>query len=356
VEPSGEVEELCTRLDNLPLAVELAAARVRVLSPAQILERVSQRLDLLKGGRDADTRQRTLRATIEWSYELLSEAEQQFFRRLSVFAGGCTLHAAEEVAEAELDTLQSLVDKSLLRHAEERCWMLETIREYAAERLSESGEAEEMGQRHAAWILGLAAKGDEPLEPEAQDRWLNRLAIELSNLRVALSWAASHEPSALVRGVAPAFEFWMTQGLLDEAGRWLDGVNDADALPLELRAGALRVLSAVAQRHRDPEQLRELSERRLAASRELGDLDGVASSLNTLGTAARFAGDDLRATALFHEALEAAEASGNEVLLAVVRGRPARAHLGDELFDALRMQGHAMAEAEALELALLDVD
>ena len=113
LEPSAEIAELCARLDSLPLAVELAAARTKALSPAQILERLSQRLDLLKGGRDADPRQQTLRATIEWSYELLTPEEQQLFARLSVFAGGCTLEAAEEVADADLDTLQSLVEKSL---------------------------------------------------------------------------------------------------------------------------------------------------------------------------------------------------------------------------------------------------
>ena len=124
LEPSEEIAELCARLDDLPLAVELAAARASVLSPRQILERLSQRLDLLRGGRDADARQRTLRATIEWSYELLTEEEKRLFAALSVFAGGCTLEAAESVCDADLDALQSLVEKSLLRHTDERFWML----------------------------------------------------------------------------------------------------------------------------------------------------------------------------------------------------------------------------------------
>jgi predicted ATPase len=136
------VSEICRRLDDLPLALELAAARVKALSSAQILERLEQRLPLLTGGaRDLPERQRTLRATIEWSYELLSPEEQRLFALLAVFRGGCTLEAAEDVAGADLDTLQSLVDKSLLRHSEERYWMLETIREYAAERLEASAEA-----------------------------------------------------------------------------------------------------------------------------------------------------------------------------------------------------------------------
>jgi hypothetical protein len=137
-EPSGATRELCARLDHLPLAVELAAARTRVLSPAQILSRLSDRLDLPTAGRDADPRHQTLRATIEWSYDLLSTEEQRLFRALSVFVGGCALDAAEEVADADVDTLQSLVEKSLLRFTDERYWMLETIREYAGERLSAS--------------------------------------------------------------------------------------------------------------------------------------------------------------------------------------------------------------------------
>ncbi len=139
IEPSDPIRELCDRLEGLPLAIELAAARMAILSPQQLLERLSQRLDLLKGGRDADPRQQTLRATIEWSYDLLSPEEQSLFARLSVFAGGCTLEAAEEVAGADLDTLQSLVEKSLLRFTNERYWMLETIRDYAGERLDGDG-------------------------------------------------------------------------------------------------------------------------------------------------------------------------------------------------------------------------
>ena len=144
LEPTAEIAELCRRLDSLPLAVELAAARTRALSPPQILERLAQRLDLLRGGRDADPRQQTLRATIEWSYDLLTEPERQLFRRLSVFAGGSTLEAAEAVCDADLDPLQSLVDKSLLRFSEERYWQLETIREYAV------GAARARGARSTA--------------------------------------------------------------------------------------------------------------------------------------------------------------------------------------------------------------
>ena len=160
VEASPAVVELCSRLDNLPLAIELAAARTVVFSPEQLVERLGQRLDLLKAGRDADPRQQTLRATIEWSYELLEPEEQQLFRELSVFPGGCTYEAAEAVCDAEPDTLQSLLDKSLIRRREEggrpRYWMLETIRELAAEHLRTAAEDVEVRHRHAEHYLEVA--------------------------------------------------------------------------------------------------------------------------------------------------------------------------------------------------------
>jgi predicted ATPase len=131
LEPDESIAELCRRLDDLPLAVELAAARTRVLTPTQILDRLGQRLDLLRGGRDADPRQQTLRATIEWSHDLLTGDKKQLFECVAVFAGGCTVDAAEDVCDADLDVLQSLVDKSLLRHTGDRFWMREMIRELA---------------------------------------------------------------------------------------------------------------------------------------------------------------------------------------------------------------------------------
>jgi len=221
LEPDETIAELCRRLDDLPLAVELAAARTSVLSPAQILERLSQRLDLLKGGRDAETRQQTLRATIEWSHDLLNDKELELFSRLAVFAGGCTLEVAEEVAEADLDTLQSLVDKSLLRHTEERFWMLETIREYALECVEQSGEAEELRQRHAEYFLALAEEA-EPHAREVDAAWLNRLDREADNLRAALDWLGVSEETQLVLRLAGALnDFWGPKGYLAEGSRRL---------------------------------------------------------------------------------------------------------------------------------------
>jgi predicted ATPase/class 3 adenylate cyclase len=247
LEPSDEIAKLCARVDNLPLAVELAAARTKALSPAQILDRLKSRLDLLKGGRDADPRQQTLRATIGWSYELLSEEEQRRFRALSVFAGGCTLEAAEEVADASLDTLQSLVEKSLLRFTDERYWMLETIREYAGERLQESGEvAPRLG--HAEWFCELAERlGGMPPHRRLDDDF-GSLPDEMENVRSALAWAWENENDELALRFGPAcIRYWMDRALFHEATSWLEQstLRDADAPP-RVRLDALRAAGVIA--------------------------------------------------------------------------------------------------------------
>jgi predicted ATPase/class 3 adenylate cyclase len=173
---SAAVPELCARLEQLPLALELAAVRLRVLSPEQLLERLSERLDVLRAGRGVEPRQQTLRATIEWSHDLLNSEERALFRRLAVFAGGCTLESAEEVCDADLDTLQSLVDKSLVRVREgDRFSILETIREYGAEQLEFSGEAEKLRLRHAEHFLALAEEAEPSMLGINPGEWLNRL-------------------------------------------------------------------------------------------------------------------------------------------------------------------------------------
>jgi len=158
------VASLCQRVDNLPLPIELAAARTSLFSPEQLLERIGERLDLLKGSRDADLRQQTLRATIDWSYELLDAEERRVFRGFSVFAGGATLAAAEEVCDADADTVQSLLDKSLVRRRDTkigpRYWMLESLREYALEQMVQESEAAEVQTRHAQWFTSLAQRAD----------------------------------------------------------------------------------------------------------------------------------------------------------------------------------------------------
>ena len=186
-EADEAVSEICRRLDDLPLALELAAARVKALTSTQILERLEHRLPLLTGGaRDLPERQRTLRATIEWSYDLLGEEEQRLFARLSVFAGGCTLEAAEEVCEATVDVLQALVDKSLLRFTDERYWMLDTIREYAAERLARLGEVEAVRNRYVQFFLHLAETLASERSGLPQAARLSQLIAELANLSMPM--------------------------------------------------------------------------------------------------------------------------------------------------------------------------
>ena len=316
LEATAEIAELCSRLDDLPLAVELAAARSRALSPAQILERLSERLDLLSGGRDAEMRQQTLRATIEWSYFLLSEDEQHLFRALSVFAGGCTLEAAEEVAVADLDTLQSLVEKSLLRFTNERYWMLETIREFAVERLQQLAEADDRRETHARWYLELAWKAHGELRGAAAAEWLSRLDDDLENLRRAIGWAQEHDERLEVELVERAWYFLAVRGLGREARSYLAHAREAarsaslDEVGLLYGAAvvALEVLgdSAAAER---------LLEARLELGRARGDALVIAASLYWLAMAIRRGGNQERARTVYLEAAEVARECGDTMTL-----------------------------------------
>ena len=252
LEPSAEIAELCARLDDLPLALELAAARTKALSPKQILERLADRLDLLKGGRDADPRQQTLRATIEWSYDLLTREEQRLFRAFSVFAGGCTVEALEAVAKADLDTMQSLIEKSLLRFSNERYWMLETIREYATHRIADVGEAEELSDRHADYFLDFAQRQGPLLESALQSDARHQLISDESNLRLALTHAYRRSPERLVEFVSALALFWTSAGQSTETQIWAErALANAPPEPTVLRADALLVLSLTASRAGD---------------------------------------------------------------------------------------------------------
>ena len=219
--PDGNVSEICHRVDCLPLAIELAAARARVMSPRTLLERFEQRLPLLTGGaRDLPERQRTLRSTISWSYDMLAPEEQRLFARLAVFSSGCTLEAAEEVCEATLDTLQSLVEKSLLRHTNERFWMLETIREFAGERLERSGEADVLRGLHARFFVELVDRRYGDLRGRDAALWLQRFEEEHDNFRSVLAYLLDERDSARALHLAGNLSrFWMTRGHLSEGRR-----------------------------------------------------------------------------------------------------------------------------------------
>jgi predicted ATPase len=262
-EPDATVHELCRALDDLPLALELAAARASVLSPSQILDRLSERLDLLRGGRDADPRQQTLRTAIDWSYELCSKEEQSLFRRLSVFAG-CTLDAAERVSNADLDTLQSLVGKSLLRHSGERFWMLETIREYASECLEEAGEADELRRADVLYFRELA-------ERQAVILRVAELEAEIDNLRTAVEFGLQSGDVESVREVTASLPmYWLVRGLYGEARAWLERALALSEVEDDTRRRLLSALGTIAYVQGDHEAAVEASDAAAALAAQLG--------------------------------------------------------------------------------------
>ena len=318
-DPDEAVAEVCQRLDELPLALELAAARVKALSPLQILGRLEQRLPLLTGGaRDAPARQRTLRATIEWSYELLANPEKLLFARLAVFRGGCTLEAAEEVVEANLDTLQSLVDKSLLRYSEERFWMLETIREYATGRLEEFEEAEAVRGRHAEYFLRLAEEAEPHLTGTQPAPWLARLEAEHDNFRLALDSLRRAGLGAQELGLVGALmRFWYVRGYLREGLSRCEEALAAHDDQSPSRLKALFGASLLAHRLGDYPSAYALTQERLALARRLEDTEGVASSVIGLGMSAQGLGDYEQAAAAYTEGAELARGGGYTWFLAI---------------------------------------
>ena len=314
--PDDIVHELCRALDNLPLAVELAAARASVLSPRQILERLSGRLDLFRGGRDTDPRQQTLRATIEWSYELLTPEEQDLFALLAVFAGGSTLATAQDVTAADLDTLQSLVDQSLVRHSDERYWMLETIREYALERLAASGQAAQLRRRHAQHFLALA----EEAEPHLRDEelrggrvWLDRQEHDLDNFRAALDQVeASAETELAVRMAGALSPLWANNGHVAEGRRRLEQALALDGQHTIARAKALDGLAGMLSFSDDTTAMGARAEEALAIYRRLGDRRGIAESLFSVGVAVGEGGDWANAAPLLDQSLRLFRDLGDE--------------------------------------------
>jgi len=318
-ENAPAVAEICVRLDGLPLAIELAAARVRLLPPHALLARLSNRLTLLTGGaRDLPARQRTLRATIDWSYNLLNAEEQALFARLSVFAGGGTLEAIETVCSTDgrvdvLAGIESLLEKSLLGQTEVvdemRFVMLETLHAYARERLTARGETETLCQTHAAYFLALAERAEPELRGPAQGEWLARLEQDYINLRAALIWARERGNGMWgLRLAAALWRFWLVRGYLSEGRRWLEGLlaqaeSDLPADTTPVRVAALHGASRLAYCQGDYGQAVALADERLRLARKSRDSAGVAGSLGLLGNVASAQGDWVRATALYGESL-----------------------------------------------------
>ena len=313
--PSNDaIGELCRRLDNMPLAVELAAARTKALTPEQILERLSQRLDLFKGGRDADPRQQTLRATIEWSYDLLPAQERLLFARLGVFAGGCTLEAAEQVGGAELDTLQSLVEKSLVRHTGDRFWMLETIRELAVERGARLADAEKLERCYGSFFLELARAAEVGERGPDQALWWGRLDAEIDNLRASIDLARARGDHLEELELAVLLKrFWHSRSRLQEGRRRieqaLDAARGADGV---LRARALAALTyCICMTQGDAASARPLTEEALRFYSERGDTGGVARMMLDLGVIADVDGDLEQARSMYERARLLASEAGD---------------------------------------------
>src|SRR5215210_1416258 len=378
-ENAPAVAEICTRLDGLPLAIELAAARAKILSPQAMLSRLSNRLKLLKGGaRDLPERQQTLRGAIDWSHDLLEEDERTLFARLSVVVGGCKMEAAEEVCDPEgdllvevLDGLASLVDKSLLRQEEVRASgeprfiMLGTIREYAREKLEESTEAEEVARLHAERFLALAEEAEPQLKGAEQLEWLDRLQEEHDNIRAALGWSLERGKAEAGLRIAGALtRFWYVRGHLSEGRRWLEeglAKADSDEMAPSVRAKALVGLGLVADSQEgDYEKAAGLYEEGLAMYRELGDQEGIANCLHHMAVMVGYIrGDHEWAAALLEESLGIYRELGDEHgiasllnalgMVAGVQGDLARsATLFEEALTASREAGDAAGVARGL--------
>jgi predicted ATPase/class 3 adenylate cyclase len=292
-EPDETVAVICERLDRLPLALELASTRVTLMSTAQMLHRIERRLDLLsKGRRDAPDRQATMRATIGWSYDLLPEPEQTLFRHLGVFAGSFELDAAEAVCDADLDGLQSLIEKSLLRRdGRGRFFLLELTREYALEQLDAAGEEAGLRRRHADWFLELAQRAEDHLSSTEQGRWLSRLHADGDNFRAVLAWSLERDLARGVELAARLADLWEMHGQVQELVAWWDrALATPGAIDMRTRAVGLRTYGEELIHIEQYDRAHERLEEGLALFQELGDRLGEASVLQALAWAASVQG------------------------------------------------------------------
>ena len=390
-EPGAEIDAICERLDRLPLALELAATRVKLLSGQQLLTRLEQRLPLLAGGRrDLPRRHSTMRATIAWSYDLLTRPEQRLFNRLAVFAGSFELEAAEQICDADLDTMRSLIDKSLVRHADHgRLFLLHTTREYALERFDASDERDEIRARHARWYFALGvAEGNGPRQGTDD---VIRLRQDAANIGLALAWALENDIAAALPLADALFTPWLGAGRIRELERWYErALADPTALPQGDRAKALAGLGRALvflERHeqgrasliealtlyRDagdergetlgllglsaaesiagaPDSSLAWAERALSIYEHLDDTLGTAGALHRTAEALRDLGDFERSAELFLRSIEVRRATG------LGSGASTVHSLGDLYLDAGDLPTAEGYYREALALSLQEED
>ena len=355
---AAALAEICIRLDGIPLAIELAASHVKVLSVQQIHARLDDRIGLLTrgGSRTALPRHQTLRAAIDWSYNLLTNAEQILFRRLSVFSGGWTLEAVETICSGNdlkqgdvLTLLSGLIDKSLVlteeRDGQERYRSLSTLMEYAQDRLRQTPETGSVQRRHAMFFLAFAERADEHFRNAIDNQWLERLSAENDNVRVALAWALENEPETALRMAGALGKSWEIGGYWKESRKWLaEALGRAgSAAPIAPRGKALLMMARIAVKEGDYVSSRFAAEQALIVFRELGDKSGAADTLNSLGSIALRQVDYITARSLFEESLAIKREAGD---------KPGIAALLNNLGVLASNQGDRMAARSLLEESL----
>jgi non-specific serine/threonine protein kinase len=360
--------QICHRLDGIPFALELAASRVKVLSPEQIASRLDDRFRLLTGGsRTALPRQQTLRAMIDWSYSLLTEEERTLFRRLAVFVGGWTLEAAESVCGEErngfdvLDLLTRLVDKSLVFTEESageiRYHRLETIRQYSREKLSETDEAEALRNRHLDFFVAFTELVDENLRGGDQVIWQNRMSAELDNLRAALEWGLSRDPDSALRIAGAANLFWTAGGYSAEGFRWTQkALEQVESIPVPrsttmkqrvvARARALRGLARLSLSLGDNANAKRVAEESVALYRQSQDRRGLAFALVVLAYPLEFLGERVQAEAVLRESNSIARAEGDVYI--ICRSLNLRARVTVDLYHDLDLSQQYVEESYRL--------
>jgi predicted ATPase/class 3 adenylate cyclase/Tfp pilus assembly protein PilF len=363
-ENAPTVAEICHRLDGLPLAIELAAARIKLFTPQALLARLDDRLKLLSSGaRDLPARQQTLRNTIDWSYNLLDEGEKTLFVRLGVFVGGCALEAVEAVCNSEYDLamdeitgLTALVDKSLLRQmegleGEPRFVMLETIRQYALEQLNARGATEVLRQQHATHFLALTEAAELHLQGSGEVIWLNRLEMEIENFRAALEWALQARKLEIAMQLSGSlWRFWEARGYWSEGRKWLEALlTERHHAPLSLQVNVLMGAGKLELYQDNYLQARSHFEESLMFYQKLDDEQGMERALHALGTLAQIQGDLAQARGFFEQALRLnREQAAQPVRAKIILNLGMLAHYQGESLHARALYEESIAIAKQL--------